>query len=65
MGRLFVGGDFNLVMDNELDHSAQRFGQVGAVSPEGLAWLLDHGLADVWWDLHQGGEGLYLLLGGP
>ena len=46
--RLLIGGDFNLVFDNDIDPSAHRFGQMGALSAAGLRFLSHVGLLDLW-----------------
>lgn len=49
---ILIGGDLNLVMNSEMDRSVQRTTQVGAFSKQGLQWLDDHGLRDIWRALH-------------
>lgn len=49
---LLLGVDLYLVFDNNLDRSAQRSGQVGALSSAGRARLAELGLLDIWRELH-------------
>lgn len=48
--RLLLGGDLNLVFDN--DRSCQRTGTTGALSPAGRARLQDLGFIDLWRHFH-------------
>lgn len=51
---VLIGGDFNLVMNSDLDRSAHRSTRVGAFSLQGLHWLADNDLQDVWRAHHPG-----------
>ncbi|KAJ1188612.1 hypothetical protein NDU88_005371, partial [Pleurodeles waltl] len=51
-GAVLLGGDFNLVMDGDLDRSGQRYGQTGSLSDAGRQWLSECGLVDVWRSAH-------------
>ena len=43
-----MGGDLNIVFDNDLDRSGHRFGKTGALLSAGLRELQDVGLSDIW-----------------
>ncbi|KAJ1181229.1 hypothetical protein NDU88_006439 [Pleurodeles waltl] len=51
-GTILLGGDFNLVMDNDLDRSGHRYWQTGALTAAGRHWLVECGLEDVWRRAH-------------
>lgn len=55
---LLVGGDFNAVMDQEIDRSRGRAGGVSKLR----AFIDAHALVDVWRAAHTGGAGIFLLL---
>lgn len=50
--RFILGGDLNLVFDNDKDRSCQRKGQSGAFSASGAARLAELGLSDLWRSFH-------------